>query len=128
MKQLVIFSQDFFLNNLWWMIIAGICVLTGLYFLITDLIIPSIRKKKKVTPKKEINVTSYLFALGGDSNILTHSRTGSRIVLTLNDYSLIQKDVLLELGVTGFIEKSDKLTLVIKDDAERVYKVLFPND
>lgn len=110
------------------MIIAGICVLTGLYFLITDLIIPSIRKKKKVTPKKEINVTSYLFALGGDSNILTHSRTGSRIVLTLNDYSLIQKDVLLELGVTGFIEKSDKLTLVIKDDAERVYKVLFPND
>jgi phosphotransferase system IIB component len=52
---------------------------------------------------------------------------GSRIVLTLKDYSKINRPLLQEAGVTGFIEKSDKLTLVVKENAEMVYETLFPN-
>jgi phosphotransferase system IIB component len=50
---------------------------------------------------------------------------GSRIILHLKDYSKVNKSQLEQAGVTGFIEKSDKLTLVVKDDSERVYKAIF---
>lgn len=89
-----------------------------LYFLISFLI--SNRKKKKVATKSE-----YLLALGGESNILSHKRVGSRIVLELKDYSLLDKAKLKEVGIAGFIQKSDRLTLITEASSEDVYRLLF---
>lgn len=89
-----------------------------LYFLISYLV--SKEKKKKVVSKSE-----YLLALGGEGNILSHKRVGSRIVLELKDYSLLDKAKLKEAGIAGFIQKSDRLTLITEASSEEVYRLLF---
>jgi phosphotransferase system IIB component len=50
---------------------------------------------------------------------------GSRIVLVLKDYQKIDQAKLKEAGVDSFIEMSDRLTLVIKDNADKVYHTIF---
>lgn len=77
-------------------------------------------KKGKIASKGE-----YLSALGGEENVLSKELKGSRIVLRLADYSKVDKQKLLEVGVDGFIEMEDKLTLVLKGDSEKVYKAIF---
>lgn len=113
--------SDFFLGNLYWIIAVVVLAGVGLYFLFDYL-----HQKRKDAKKKPLpNRNLYLSSLGGEENVLSHELMGSRIVLRLKDYSRINKSQLEQAGVTGFIEKSDKLTLVIKDDSERVYKAIF---
>ena len=76
--------------------------------------------------KKKINGSAYIEALGGAENIVSHSLMRSRIVLTLKNYDIVDKEKLKEAGVDSFIMMSDKLTLVIKGDAEKVNAAIFP--
>ena len=76
--------------------------------------------------KKKINGSAYIEALGGSENIVSHSLMRSRIVLTLKNYDIVDKEKLKEAGVDSFIMMSDKLTLVIKGDAEKVNAAIFP--
>ncbi len=82
------------------------------------------RKKEKPAPRL-IDKTAYVTALGGAENILSKELKGSRIVLHLADNSKVDKEKLKEAGVDGFILMSDKLTLVLKGDAEAAYKTIF---
>lgn len=82
------------------------------------------RKKGKPAPRL-IDKTAYVTALGGAENILSKELKGSRIVLHLADNSKVDKEKLKEAGVDGFILMSDKLTLVLKGDAEAAYKTIF---
>lgn len=82
------------------------------------------RKKGKPAPRL-IDKTAYVTALGGAENILSKELKGSRIVLRLADNSKVDKEKLKEAGVDGFILMSDKLTLVLKGDAEAAYKTIF---
>ena len=105
-------SQDFLLTNLWWIILVAIVFVAALSFLLARLF-----KKKGPSPKKSLpkaDPEGCLLSLGGPENVIEHNLTGSRIVLRLKDYKVVDKESLLRLGVDGFIEKSDKLTLVIK--------------
>ena len=74
---------------------------------------------------KEAVKSSYFEALGGEENVLEKRIEGSRIVLRLKDYSLLDKEKIKEAGVDGFIQMSDKLYLVVKNDADKVYRILF---
>ena len=82
------------------------------------------RTKGKPAPRL-IDKTAYVTALGGAENILSKELKGSRIVLHLADNSKVDKEKLKEAGVDGFILMSDKLTLVLKGDAEAAYKTIF---
>lgn len=82
------------------------------------------RKKEKPAPRL-IDKTAYVTALGGEANILSKELKGSRIALRLADLSKVDKEKLKEAGVDGFIMMSDKLTLVLKGDAETAYKTIF---
>lgn len=113
-------TVDFYLSNLWWVITLAVFLAFLLYFLISYLISKSRGKKKKAFSKEGCAI-----ALGGMDNVLSHELKGSRIIVALKDYSLIQKEKLKEIGVAGFIQKSDSLTLVIKDDAKEAYSSLF---
>ena len=123
-------SQDFnqFLkdNALWLCLgIVGIIILV----LAITVIIALVRRKKKLKdgPKKRIiNASAYISALGGADNIVSHELMRSRIVLVLKNYDIVDKEKLKEAGVDGFIMMSEKLTLVIKGDAEAVNKAIFP--
>lgn len=66
-----------------------------------------------------------LDALGGRDNVVSKELRGSRIIISLKDYSKVDHDSLKKAGVTGFIQASDKLTLVLKDGAEDLYNSLF---
>ena len=115
--------SEFLLANLWWIVLLGVLFGIGLFLLISFLINQS-KKKKAMQNRSER--TELVNALGGLDNVLSHELIGSRIVVTLKDYSLVDKAILrTRAGVTGFIEKTDKLTLVIKDRAEEVYNEIF---
>ena len=114
--------SDFLLSNLYWVVGLSVLALIALIFGIDYYR----SKRKDLRRNSQPEKDKYLTALGGAGNVLSHELVGSRIVLTLKDYSQINKSLLTEAGVTGFIEKSDKLTLVIKDGADVVYNVLFP--
>ena len=100
----------------------------GAALLILIIVLAVILGKKKRGPKKTkraIDKSAYMEALGGEGNVISHIRKGSRIELKLNDYEALDKEKLKEAGVDGFIKMSDRLTLVIKGDAEAVEKTLF---
>ena len=113
--------NDFLASNAWWMALA----LAVLILLVILLIVLSGRKRKKKQPVRQIEASKYYEALGGADNVISHSRTGSRIALVLKDYDAIDKEKIKEAGVDGFIKMSEKLVLVIKGDAEAVEQALF---
>lgn len=113
-------SVDRFLKeNAWWMALAVLAVLALIVALLLLL-----KPKKKPAPRA-VEKSAYLSAMGGEENIVSHLRKGSRIELVLKDYSLLDKERLKAAGVDSFILMSNKLTLVIQGDAERVEKTLF---
>ena len=89
------------------------------------ILLPYFLKKGKGKKGKIASKGEYLSALGGEENVLSKELKGSRIVLRLVDYSKVDRQKLLEVGVDGFIEMEDKLTLVLKGDSEKVYKTIF---
>lgn len=89
------------------------------------ILLPYFLKKWKGKKGKIASKGEYLSALGGEENVLSKELKGSRIVLRLADYSKVDRQKLLEVGVDGFIEMEDKLTLVLKGDSEKVYKAIF---
>ena len=89
------------------------------------ILLPYFLKKVKGKKGKIASKGEYLSALGGEENVLSKELKGSRIVLRLADYSKVDRQKLLEVGVDGFIEMEDKLTLVLKGDSEKVYKAIF---
>lgn len=102
--------------------VAGVVLITVLVFVFLAL------KRRKATPKiEEVKVDSsgIKAALGGEDNIVSHSINGSRIVIELKDYSLVNEKSLNELGVASIIKMSNKITLVVKGNSEAFYKNLF---
>ena len=98
----------------------GVIILGVLIFVLIKIF-----SKKRVKPLPIASKSEYFEALGGEDNYIDSSREGSRIIVHLKDYSKINKEKIKEAGVTGFIEKSDKLTLVVKEGAEEVYEKIF---
>lgn len=103
----------------WWILLILLGATIGLISFILA------GRSKKTSAKPALNRSDYFEALGGEENYISSERQGSRIVVYLHDYSKINKEKIKEAGVTGFIEKSDKLTLVVKDNAEEVYEKIF---
>lgn len=119
-------ERDFLLSNLYWIVLVALALLVGAVYLVDFLIVRKRKSlssdKKKIAPRGD-----YLLSLGGEANIVSHKLTGSRIVLVLVDQSKIDREALKKTGITGFIEKSDQLTLVAKN-AKDVYSLLFGED
>lgn len=108
-------------------LIIGIIIAVGVVIVLGVLISVLVKNlsKKRVKELPIASKSEYFEALGGKDNYIDSSREGSRIIVHLKDYSKINKEKIKEAGVTGFIEKSDKLTLVVKDNAEEVYEKIF---
>ena len=79
----------------------------------------------KAPERKVIQNEEALKALGGAENILDHSLNGSRVILVLNNYDLVDDKALKEMGVSSIVKMTNKITLVVKGDASGFYKSLF---
>jgi phosphotransferase system IIB component len=118
----VILAADFFLENLYW-VVALIVIAFILFYVLIDHAHEKKAEAKSVSSEVD---NKYIEALGGKDNITYHELIGSRIVVKLVDYSKVNQDLLKQAGVSGFIEKSDQITLVIKENAALTYQHIFP--
>ena len=104
--------------------LAGVVFLTVLVLFIIsrrkgkENIVPEIKKEASLLGEKVFT------ALGGKENIVSKSLNGSRIVLVLNNYDLIDEKTLNDNGVDSIIRMSNKITLVSKDYSDSIYKEL----
>ena len=105
----------FLKNNALWIAL----VLIGIIAITVALILIFGTKKKEVKPEIA-EKSKWVEALGGSGNIISSEAYGSRLAVKLKDKTLLNKEALKELGVTNFIEMSDKITLLLEDKAELV--------
>ena len=110
----------FLKNNALWIALAIVGVIT----ICVVLILVLGRKNKKAPEPVIAEKSKWVDALGGAENIISSEAYGSRLAVKLQDKSLINKEELKQLGVTNFIEMSDKITLLLEDKAELVKKEL----
>ena len=110
---------DRFLRDYAWIFALA---LVGVIFLVVLILLLARPKKGKA---RKVDANEYFLALGGGENVISHLRKGSRIELVLKDYSKVDKEKLRSIGVDSFLLMSNKLTLVVQGDAEKVEKTLF---
>lgn len=94
-------------------LIIGGGVLLGI---VVVLILLFLKRKKK----KPIDNSVWLLALGGQDNIKEVNAVGSRLSLALVDKDRIDREQLKTLGVSSVLTMSNKVTLVIEGEAERI--------
>ena len=117
MMFILLFSVDFLLQHLWWIIILGVVVLLGLIWLISFLI--SKNPKKRKGKVGDIDIFTYL---GGKDNVLSFTVHGSRLIVKLKNKNLLQREELKALGVKGFVEKEEDITIVLSNELKERYK------
>ena len=117
MMFILLFSVDFLLQNLWWIILLGVVVLLGLIWLISFLI--SKNPKKRKGKLGDIDIFTYL---GGKDNVLSFTVHGSRLIVKLKNKNLLQREELKALGVKGFVEKEEDITIVLSNELKERYK------
>ena len=81
-------------------------------------------KKEKLEKGEIIKKESLIELLGNKENIISATSRGSRVIVELKDYSLVNEDKLKNAGVISFIKMSNKITLVVEKDAEKVASIL----
>lgn len=113
----------FLKNNALWIALTLVAVIAVVVVLI---LVFGRRNKKPVVQIAE--KSKWVEALGGKDNITSSEAYGSRLVVVLVDKSLMNKEGLKELGVTNFIEMSNKITLLLEDKAELVKAELDKKD
>ena len=113
----------FLKNNALWIAL----VLVGIIAITVALILILGRKKKDDKPVIA-EKSKWVEALGGSDTIISSEAYGSRLAVKLQDKALMNKEMLKELGVTNFIEMSDKVTLLLEDKAELVQAELDKKD
>ena len=113
-----------FLKNYGWIIAVALVVIIAVVVVI---ILVKGRKVKKPVPQIA-EKSKWVEALGGAENIISSEAYGSRLAVSLVDKSLMNKEALKELGVTNFIEMSNKITLLLEDKAELVKAELDKKD
>ena len=108
--------NNFLKNNALWIALAlvGVIVIT-----IVLILLLSKRGKKKEQPQIA-EKSLWIDALGGEENIISSEAYGSRLVVVLKNKALMNREGLKVLGVTNFMEMSDKITLLLEDKAELV--------
>ena len=116
MMFILLFSVDFLLQNLWWIILLGVVVLLGLIWLISFLI--SKNPKKRKGKLGDIDIFTYL---GGKDNVLSFIVHGSRLIVKLKNKNLLQREELKALGVKGFVEKEEDITIVLSNELKERY-------
>ena len=113
-----------FLKNYGWIIAVA---LVAIIAVVVVIILVKGRKVKKPVPQIA-EKSKWVEALGGAENIVSSEAYGSRLAVSLVDKALMNKEALKELGVTNFIEMSNKITLLLEDKAELVKAELDKKD
>ena len=102
-------------------IVAGLVVIIGIVLLVYFLV------HRKKGQKVIIDNNVWFLALGNKENIKEISGVGSRLTIKLVDKDKIDREKLKELGVSSVLVMSNKVTLVVEGQAEKLSEVLNAN-
>lgn len=102
-------------------IVGGVVILIGIFLILYFLFF----KKKQNKVKTDNN--SWFIALGNKENVTEIRGIGSRLTIKLIDKEKIDREKLKELGVTSVLVMSDKVTLVVEGQAEKIASILNEN-
>ena len=93
------------------------------FFLIATIVLVIVtRRHGKKNPK--VVDSNWFDALGGKENVKEVTAVGSRLTLNLENKDNIDRDKLKTLGVSSVLVMSNKVTLVIEGQAEKVAEAL----
>ncbi len=97
------------------LIFFGIIIVAMLFLIIALTIFIIKKNSKKRKAKKELdNISKTIIeALGGIDNIISCNVSMSRLNVALKDYKLVEPQQLTDVGISGTVKTSKKLTLVI---------------
>ena len=98
--------------------VIALLLIAALILLVVALVSKKVKSKK--SDAISLNILTHL---GGKDNITSIEAKGSRLVLTLNDRTLLKEESLKTLGVTGIIKTSNKITLVMGNLASEVVEL-----
>lgn len=102
-------------------IIAGSIAAAVILILVIFIIVKRSKgKKKKKVKVPEIDDKEWLLALGNNDNVKAVTVRGSRLSVELVDDKKINRDMLTRLGVKSIITMSNKLILVIENQAAEI--------
>ena len=102
-------------------IVAGLVAIIGIVLLVYFLV------HRKKGQKVIIDNNVWFLALGNKENIKEISGVGSRLSVKLVDKDKIDREKLKELGVSSVLVMSNKVTLVVEGQAEKLSEVLNAN-
>lgn len=105
---MILTANDFLKNYGIWLAVALVVILVIVVLFL-------VLQKGKKSPKRSDEALSFIAALGEKENIISLTDRGSRLSVSLQDYTKINKEKLEQLGVSSFIQMSTKITLVVQD-------------
>lgn len=101
-------------------IVASVIVLGTFFLLFTKF------KNRKNTKQYSERILKIIENLGGNDNIISVTPKMSRVEFVLNNYELVNKEELKNLGVQGISKTSQKITLIVgnelAEDLEKAFK------
>ena len=106
------------------------CILGGIVIIAVVVLIFYFIKKNKIKIEKERNTkqnNEFLKIFGGQENIISCEAKGSRLILVLKDYSLLDEANLKENGVTSMIKATNKITLIIGEKSKELEQFIESN-
>lgn len=112
-----------------WMVVVGssfaAVILIGI--LIVALVLLKRNKAKKEIEYNQKQNNEFIKIFGGKENIVSCEAKGSRLVLVLNDYSLLDEQGLKNNGVTSMIKATNKITLIVGTKSSELEKFIEEN-
>lgn len=111
-------------NNVFLIIAIVIALIIAL--IIAFIIINNVKKNKFLKQRNAAN-NELIDYLGGIDNIIKANAMGSRLSLVLDNYDLVNEEKIKELGVSTIIRMSNKITLVIGEDAKDIESLINKN-
>ena len=83
-------------------------------------------KKRNIEENRKQN-SEFLNYFGGNENIISCESKGSRLILILKDYSLLNEEKLKENGISSMIKATNKVTLIVGEKSKELEKFIEEN-
>ena len=104
-------------------VLIALVVLVGVWFVFAKVL--KNKKPKEVTLKDiPLDIEALIHALGGIDNIKSSESQGSKVRFYVENDDVVKVNVLKELGASGVIQATGKVTVILGKFSEEISKVV----
>ena len=104
-------------------VLIAIIVIVGVWFIFAKVL--KNKKPKEVTLKDiPIDLESLIHALGGIDNSKESKSQGSKVRLFVENDDLVKVNVLKELGASGVIQATGKVTVILGKFSDEISRIV----